>query len=47
MEIDIVPGSCHSDKEKQAAGSQDAGLLYDLSAVILPLRFLSGIEKRC
>lgn len=50
IEVDLIPGSCHSDKEKLAAhglGSKDVGVLDDLSAVILPLHFLAEVDKRC
>lgn len=50
IEIDLVPGSCHSDEEKKAADgleSKDVGMLDNVSAVILPRHFLAGVDKRC
>lgn len=49
IDIDLVSGSCHSNEEEQAADglrSKDTGVLDDFYAVILPLHFLAGVDKR-
>lgn len=46
IEIDLVPGSCHSDEGKKAADgleSKDVGMLDNVSAP----HFLAGVDKRC